>query len=107
MLVGAWLVAFLVGGMLARWAVAGVAPLTTSAWIVVSIAAGFVASAATMALAGGRRRQDAEREDARPSVPASTARRTRQLGNGYVMLSGACLVIAVLMVLVYRLVHTV
>lgn len=106
-LVAAWLVVFFVGGLGARWAIAGVAPLTTTAWVIVILAAGFLASAATMALAGGRRRQDAVRADAQPSVPASTARRTRQLGNGYVILSGACIVVAVLMVLVYRLVYTV
>lgn len=106
-LVAAWLVAFLLGGLVARWAVGGVAPLTTTAWVVVVIAAGFLATAGTTALAGGRWRQDAARDDARPAVPARTVRRERQLGNGYVMLSGACLVIGVLIVLVYRLAHSV
>lgn len=106
-LVAAWLVVFLVGGLLARWAMGGVAPLTIGAWVLVVMAAGFLATAATTALAGGRWRQDATRDDARPSVPAATVRRERQLGNGYVMLSGACVVVAVLIVLVYRLVYTV
>lgn len=106
-LVTAWLVAFLVGGLVARWAVGGVAPLTTTAWVVVVLAAGFLATATTTALAGGRWRQDAARDDARADVSSRTVRRERQLGNGYVMLSGACLVIGVLIVLVYRLAYTV
>jgi len=106
-LVGAWLVAFFVGGLAARWAIGGVAPLTTTAWVLVVVAAAFVGTAATTALAAGRWRQDAARDVAKPTVSTKTVRRERQLGTGYLLLSGACLVIAVLIVLVYRLVYTV
>jgi hypothetical protein len=104
LLVAAWLVVFLIGGVIASWAIAGVSPLTTGAWVVVALAAGLLACAATMALAAGRWRQDARRGAA--TVPASAVRRELRLGNGYVMLAAACAVAAVLLVLVFRLVYT-
>lgn len=105
LLVAAWLVMFLVGGVIASRAIADVSPLTTGAWVVVVLAAGLLASAATTALAAARWRQDARRGVA--TEPASAVRRELRLGNGYVMLAAAFVVAAVLLVLIYRLVHTV
>lgn len=105
LLVAAWLVMFLVGGVIASRAIADVSPLTTGAWVVVVLAAGLLASAATTALAAARWRQDARRGVA--TEPASAVRRGLRLGNGYVMLAAAFVVAAVLLVLIYRLVHTV
>jgi hypothetical protein len=105
-LVAAWLVVFFAGGVLARWVMGGVAPLTTGAWTLVVIAGGLLATAATTALAAGRWRQEAARDRARAAVPTTAVRRERQMGNGYLLLSAACVVIAVLIILVYRLVYT-
>lgn len=103
-LVAAWLVVFVAGGVVSRWAIAGVAPLTTGAWVIVVLAAGLLASAATMALAAGRWRQEARRAAA--TLPAATVRGEQRLGSGYAMLAVAFVVAAVLLVLVYRLFYT-
>jgi hypothetical protein len=67
--------------------------------------AGLLASASTMMLAARRRRREAEAR--RATVPASAVRSERRLGNGYAILAAALTVVAVMLVLVYRLAHVV
>jgi len=100
-----WLVVFLVAGLLTLWMVGGAAPLPTIAWAVVLAAAALLASATTMMLAAGRWRRAAATDRATAPTPAS--RRELRLGNGYLILAAALAVVAVMLVLVYRLAYTV